>query len=321
MKKLISAILSVLLLFALAVPALADEPQQTRAQFVRTLYASLDADKLEQFNDIPDGSIRDIPRGAPYESAVYALYRAGILATDDKFNRFFPDRPVTASEVELINFRVRYPASRRINKIKSAFTAQEIFTLTTDAVFTIETFDKSGKTIRTGSAFFISADGTAATCLHVLDNAVTAEITLTSGEKHKVLGVSAYSVKTNVALLKIDSTDAPSGFPWLPVADSAATKVGQTAYSLGTPLELDGTISKGLVSYVNRKVDEREMTQFTSNISQGSGGGALLDAQGRVIGITSSSYSAGETLNLAEPSKHILALTPGSVTRLADIKR
>ncbi|MDR0838837.1 MAG: trypsin-like peptidase domain-containing protein [Oscillospiraceae bacterium] len=316
MKKRIFAI--ILIFAALAQSALAagvmPQAGMTRAEIAVYIYENFE--DLEVINDIPDGAIRDVPRGAAYYDAVYALYRAGILTGADKYGRFYPDRKLTEAEYDTISLRAAQTDRRRYYSLPKELSPEEIFALCSPAVFTIETFDKSGDTVRTGSGFFITSDGTAATNLHVLDGAASAVITVPGLGKFTVKGVSAYSTKENVALLSIDGKD----FPWLPVADSDAVNTGATAYSLGSPLGLDGTLSKGLISYVGREVDGQKMLQFTSNISQGSGGGALLDARGRVVGITSSSFTAGETLNLAVPAKHILELTPGRVVAIGNTK-
>ena len=271
----------------------------------------------EPINEIPDGAIRDIPRGAEYADDVYTLMRAGILVPTNKFNHFEPDRAITQAEMDGIALRLTYANARRIIKLTTEFAATDIFELTRDAVFTIQTFNQKNEVVRSASAFFISADGVAATCLHVFDGASFATATLADGSEHEISGVLAHSVTTNVALFQVEG----SGFSWLPIADSDAIKTGATAYSLGAPLELGGTLSRGLVSYALRPDADRPMVQFSAKISFGSGGGALLDSQARVIGITSSSYTAGETLNLAEPSKHILGLKIGLRVSLREFKR
>jgi S1-C subfamily serine protease len=298
------------------------EPQNgdapaSRAQFAEYVYSAMGKDKLKAINEIADFAIRDVARDAQYADAVYALYRAGVLTGSDEFGRFFPARTLTRAEACVLARRALEPASRRYTSLPEKISAEDIFTLSISSAFTIETYDGNGKFIRSGSGFFISPDGLAATCFHVLTGAYSAEITISGGGKHKVLGVAAYNAETNAALLRIEG----SGFNWLPIADSDGVKTGATAYSLGSPLGLDGTISEGVISYAGREVEGQDMLQFTSNISQGSGGGALLDVTGRVIGITSSSYTAGETLNLAVMSNHITSLRAGGTTPLGAIAR
>jgi len=181
-------------------------------------------------------------------------------------------------------------------------------------VFTIETFDKAGEPVRIGTGFFIAPGGVAATNLHVFDGAVTAVVTLKSGDTSALAGVRAFDRERDLALLRIDGD-----FPYLTLADSDLVSAGDGVYSLGSPLGLAGTFSRGVIGYTDRVVGEQTFLQFTSYISQGSGGGALLDALGRVVGVTSSSFAAGQALNLATPSNLIKELTPGELVPLREL--
>ena len=342
-KRLLSIALAIVLVFTFTVPALAEETVvapafsqgtaeyarardmvkrgATRAELVQYIYDELllagDLGEAAQFNAIVDYALRDVPRDARYATAVYTLYRAGILVGDDAFNRFFPDRKITEGEADAILFRAGYEPARRYVKLDGDFKSEDIYTLSNDAVFSIETFDRSGNQVWQGSGFFISADGIAVTCLHTLDDAYSAKAILADGKSYTIEGTVAYSKATNVALIKVSG----KGFSWLPVANSDDVKVGATAYTLGAPFGLEGTISKGMVSYIDRKNDGRDMMQFTTSISPGSGGGPLLDMQGRVIGIASSSYTSGQKLNFAEPANNILSLKVGTLRKLSETRR
>jgi len=326
-KRLISALLVLVLFATLVTPtAMASVPAAdelrvlaeggaTRLEFAQRVFDM--TDDLKEINDISNGAIRDIPYNADYKADIYALFRAGILIPTDKFNSFEPNRKITLDEADGIIFRARNPLARRLLNLGKAFSGEDIFELTEAAVFTIEVFNRNGDSIRNGSAFFISADGYAVTCLHVLNDAVTATAKLSDGTTPVIEGVAAYNEDTNIAILKLRGSD----FTWLPVINSDTVKVGATAYSLGVPFELMGTFSKGMVSYQNRiDVTGREVIQFTASISSGSGGGALLDAQGRVIGVTSSGYIGNGHLNFAEPSKHILSLRIGELKTLSELR-
>ncbi|MDO4531833.1 MAG: trypsin-like peptidase domain-containing protein, partial [Bacillota bacterium] len=91
-------------------------------------------------------------------------------------------------------------------------------------------------------------------------------------------------------------------FPYLETGDSAALKQGQQVYAIGSPLGLDNTMSQGIISNAKRAVSGTEYIQISVPIAMGSSGGALLDEQGRVIGVTTAGFmnSPGD-LNLAIP--------------------
>ena len=290
------------------------EESVTRAQFAQYIYAA--TGDLTMRNSIEYGDIRDVADGSCYADAVYSFYRAGVLTGADRFGRFFPERTLTRAEACEIIMRALVSSARKYVALPDELGSEDIFALCSDAVFSIETFDANGESIRTGSGFFITYDGLAATNLHVLENAHSARVTTTDGGEYDVLGVAAYSAESNSAIMRIDG----NGFSWLPIASSDDAMAGQEVYSIGNPLGLYGTISKGIISYVGRENTGRVFLQFTASISQGSGGGALVDSKGYVIGLTSSSYTAGSSLNLATPSKHITELTPGEMTMLSDIE-
>ena len=192
--------------------------------------------------------------------------------------------------------------------------AEIIFRQSADAVFLLETFDSKGESIRTGSGFFISEDGLAATNLHVLDEAASATITLYNGEVYPVRGVNAKSEEHNLAIISIDS-DA-GGWDYLPLGNSDRVEVGNSVYTIGSPLGLINTMTAGIVSNTKRDVDGNILIQFTAPISFGSGGTALLDTLGRVVGVASSSFSYGQNLNLAVPVNHLKAMKAGECVPL-----
>ena len=74
-------------------------------------------------------------------------------------------------------------------------------------------------------------------------------------------------------------------------------------YTLGNPLGLGLAVSAGIISAVNRDVDNYALPCImnTADISKGSSGGALLNVRGQVIGVTSGAYSHGNSMYLAIP--------------------
>lgn len=140
-----------------------------------------------------------------------------------------------------------------------------------------------------GSAVMFRSDGHLLTNAHVVDGATSVSVILATGRElpGRVLGTDPES---DTAVVKID------GGPF-PVADLGTTsdlKVGQEAIAIGSPLGLTGgpSVTVGVVSALHRTVRTRygqslmDMVQTDAPIAPGSSGGALLDAGGRVIGIT-----------------------------------
>jgi S1-C subfamily serine protease len=283
----------------------------TRALFAQYIFGAMPGDALAAINDITVGEIVDVPDDSAYGDAVYALYRAGILTGADGYGSFFPDRPITRAQSCAVMLRAFTASYRAKFTLPDALPAAVIYARSVDAMLYLETYDEYGDFIRTGSAFLISPDGTAATNLHVLTGACEVVVKTSDGVTRDFLGVSAYSEFSDLALFRIDG----GGYPYLLVSDSSSVVTGDTVYSLGSPLGLEGTFSRGIVSKAER-LAAGKFVQFTSYISLGSGGGALLSARGRVVGVTSSAYN-GQALNLATPSTYLLELQPAKLIEVS----
>ena len=194
---------------------------------------------------------------------------------------------------------------------------EEIFRRNCDAVFLIETFDIDGDSIRTGTGFFISETGLAVTNLHVINDAESAVITLYNGDIYPVRGVNAVSEEFNLIIFSIDSDKID--WNYLTSADSELIEAGNTVYVIGSPLGYINTMSGGIISNAKREVEGEDLIQFTAPISFGSGGSPLFNTRGEVIGVTSSSFSYGQNLNLAVPINHIKSMNPGECISLSDL--
>ncbi|MGH9224318.1 MAG: S1C family serine protease [Acidimicrobiales bacterium] len=141
-----------------------------------------------------------------------------------------------------------------------------------------------------GSGVFFRPDGHVLTNHHVVDNATTISIVLSSGRELPGRLVGSDRL-TDTAVIKVDG----GPFPSADLGTAATLKVGQTAVTMGSPLALTGgpSVTVGVISALHRTVRTRgstdalhDMIQTDAPISPGSSGGALLDGNGRVIGIT-----------------------------------
>ena len=289
----------------------------TRAQFAEMSYNALPPDAFPAINDIPDYGICDVMPDTDSGEAIYALYRAGVLSGSDRFGTFFPDSNITRAEVSALMIRLADPGFRVKTVLPTELPAEVIFARNADAVFMIETFNKNGKSIRTGTAFFISESGLAVTNHHVLDDAASATITLYNGETYPVRGVHAVSMALNLVVLSIDSDKG--GWSFVSLADSDLIEEGNLVYTIGSPWELINTMSEGIISSKGRDVSGEWLIQFTAPISFGSGGSPVFNSLGQVIGVASSSFSYGQNLNLAVPVNHIKSLEIGEFVTLESL--
>lgn len=189
------------------------------------------------------------------------------------------------------------------SKQDSALTPAQIYRRAANAVFYLESFDDAGEQQHGhASGFFISGDGVAVTNYHALIDTASARITTRDGEVYPVTHILYGSIPDDIIIMQVSKT-AESGrsvsrFPYLELADPSSARVGDPVYSLGAPLGLNDTFASGILSNLNRITGGRPYLQTTAPISSGSSGGPLLDANGRVLGVTSASYAEGQNLNL-----------------------
>lgn len=139
-----------------------------------------------------------------------------------------------------------------------------------------------------GSGSVIDKQGHVLTNAHVIENARAIEVTLASGETYpaKLIGQDR---EHDIAVLKID---APSDvlFP-LALGRSDGLRVGQQVYALGNPFGLEGSLTKGIISSLNRAIEGRtgremkSLVQTDAAMNPGNSGGPLLDSNARMVGM------------------------------------
>jgi hypothetical protein len=127
-------------------------------------------------------------------------------------------------------------------------------------------------------------------------------VLLATGERFDKVDAVDGDRATDIAVLKIPGF----GLPTLSVT-AALPEVGARVVVIGSPLGLTHTVSEGIVSAV-RLEQGRQLIQFTAPISPGSSGGPVLDANGHVVGIATSTLTEGQQLNFAVPVKYAMGL-------------
>jgi hypothetical protein len=133
-----------------------------------------------------------------------------------------------------------------------------------------------------GSGCIISEDGWIVTNHHVIaDTSLTYEVYFEDGSKREAT-IERWEPLYDLALLKVDTT----GLVPFAIDLSEGIPVGDEVYAIGTPfdVELGATLTKGIISG-RRKDGNRTLIQSDVSISPGNSGGALVDAQGTLIGI------------------------------------
>jgi S1-C subfamily serine protease len=141
-----------------------------------------------------------------------------------------------------------------------------------------------------GSGFVLDRDGYILTNAHVIEGASRVTVQF-EDEKTADGEVVGKDTSTDLALLKV----APKGLALDPLAlgDSSDVQVGDPTIAIGNPFGLDRTLTTGVVSALQRRIEAPngfsidKVIQTDAAINPGNSGGPLLDAAGRVIGINS----------------------------------
>ena len=277
----------------------------TRAQFAEMISKALPAAALPAVNQVLDNAIPDVSVSDSFGASVYMLYRAGVLTGGDEFGTFRPFDTLTRAEAAAILAQAADAGFRRSVTLPRALTGAELYEKSAPAVFYLERYDTEGILIGIGSGFFISRDGLAVTNYHVIDGAASAAITTADGKKYAVKGICGYDKTMDIAVLQIDG----GGFPYLPIADSDQLAVGTQVYAIGSPLGLINSISDGVVSNTQQKVNNSLFIQISAPISLGSGGGPVLNTLGQVVGVSCLTVVTGQTLNFAVPINDLNGLS------------
>ena len=146
-----------------------------------------------------------------------------------------------------------------------------------------------------GSGFVWDAEGHVVTNFHVLAGARSVSVSLDAGKPiaAKVVG---YSEDYDLAVVKLASV--PRHLKPIPLGTSRELRIGQTVYAIGNPFGLTRTLTKGIVSALDRHLPTSEYREIAgaiqtdAAINPGNSGGPLLDSAGRLIGVNSAIRSA-----------------------------
>ncbi len=153
-----------------------------------------------------------------------------------------------------------------------------------------------------GSGVVYRSDGHIITNNHVVAGGGELEVLFADGDRRsaRVVGTDP---DTDLAVIKVERT----GLTAIPIGDSTALRVGELAVAVGSPFGLEGTVTAGVISSLNRQIrvggpDGRPLTlpnviQTDAPINPGNSGGALVSGRAELIGINSAILTQGGTSN------------------------
>jgi S1-C subfamily serine protease len=172
------------------------------------------------------------------------------------------------------------------------------------------------------SGVIFSSDGIIVTNAHVVVPADELTVVLADGARHEA-DVVAFDERTDLAVVSIDETDLPAAR----FADELP-RIGQLAVAIGNPLGFQDTATVGIVSGLERSLPVVEggpvlvgLIQTDAAISSGNSGGALVDADGAVIGVNvavvegQGAGGAAQGLGFAIPSTTVIPVVEELIDR------
>jgi serine protease Do len=162
-----------------------------------------------------------------------------------------------------------------------------------------------------GSGVIVTADGYIVTNNHVIDGADEVKVAFGEPRKEFPATIVGRDEKADVAVLKIDTTKLPA----ITFGDSDRLEVGDTVLAIGNPFGVGLTVTHGIVSALGRGglgIEAYEdFIQTDAPINPGNSGGALLDSDGRLIGINTAILSrtgSSAGIGFAIPSNLVRSL-------------
>ena len=152
----------------------------------------------------------------------------------------------------------------------------------------------------TGSGFAIDQQGHVVTNAHVVEGASDVSLVLSNGRSldAEIIGVDS---DNDLAVLQVAADATNSGLRALTLGKSSELRVGDPVLAVGSPLGLEGTVTAGIVSAVDRQArfgdngSRQTAIQTDAAINPGNSGGPLVNASGQVVGVNTAIATLGSS--------------------------
>ena len=200
-----------------------------------------------------------------------------------------------------------HPQNAATSGQADALQPPDIYRKAAPAVVSVVVSGRDGKPIKAGSGVITDTAGRVLTNYHVVEGGTFFEVSVSRGERI----ASTFSARPAACAPEHDLAELELQSPIrLRAARKAAgdPEIGSRVYAIGSPLQLEGTLTEGLVSQL-RKLGNQKLIQTTAAISSGSSGGGLFNSRAELVGITTLSISGGQNLNFAVSLTSLRALT------------
>jgi len=252
-------------------------------------------------------------------SLLVLLFAAGLLVGGLlSFFITFQEMTNLSNEVESLKSQVselrdtQNVTYQNIAIYQNATSLADIYAGVRDSVVLVQGTTSDGGVQGSGFAYTLSDSNVVITNYHMVHGTSDLSVTFSNGNGYSatVLGTDSYS---DLAVL---SVDAPaSEFKPVEIVSSSTLRVGDPVIAIGNPYGLVGSLTTGVVSALGRTITEEEyaggfaianIIQTSAPINPGNSGGPLLNAVGKVVGITTAIVSDSQGLGFAIPSNTIL---------------
>ena len=141
-----------------------------------------------------------------------------------------------------------------------------------------------------GSGSIVDASGLILTNAHVVGRERVVTVRLSDGRSFEGDVVGYGQNRLDLAAVRLRGN--PTGLPTVAIAPINSVRVGQSAFAIGSPFGLQGTLTVGIVSRIDR---DRNVIQTDAAINPGNSGGPLLNSAGQLIGVNTSIFTAGNS--------------------------
>ena len=173
-----------------------------------------------------------------------------------------------------------------------------------DSVFMLEVYSYNNQRIAIGSGFVAFDSSTLITNYHVIESGSYVIAISDDKDQYLISKICCFDKEKDLAILRFDQTTSVEP---LPLDTDGNLKRSQTVVTIGSPAGLRNTISIGNISAFYTD-NGKDWIQFTAPISSGSSGGALLNNEGEIIGVTTATYASAQNVNMAVRVEEVIKL-------------
>ena len=164
-----------------------------------------------------------------------------------------------------------------------------------------------------GSGFIIDTEGHVVTNAHVVDQADSIYIQIKDDPAIYTAQVIGKDNPTDIALLKIAAKDSRTrkSFTAAELGDSNSLQVGEWVAAFGNPFGQPNTMTKGIISAIDRQLDDINLLPFLqtdASINPGNSGGPLVNTQGKVIGVNTAINPRANNIGFAIPIYNVKSI-------------